>query len=137
MTASRLSASIALLANAIIGLGGATQAQTEERHRDALSGQAVLVNNESEWNSRCQWIGNPSYDFVQNPSHGSISTRQEVKIIKSCQAGGFCECLGRQITGLAVYYTSQPGFHGRDALKYTSKFNNGDVLDHNITIEVR
>jgi hypothetical protein len=136
MTADRLSTSIVLLAGAIAGLSGAAQAQSIERRVAAASGQAALIGNESQWNHRCQWIGDPVYNFLQNPSHGSISTRREAKTIKSCLAGS-CECLDHQITGLALYYTSQPGFHGKHVFNYTSKFDNGVVIAHNTTIDVK
>jgi hypothetical protein len=135
MIARRLCYSIGLFASLVIGMGEIARSEEVRKHFIGASGQPVFVGNESQWTDACQWKGNPVYEF-QNPKHGSISTRDEQKVIKSCVAGA-CGCLGKTVPGLAVYYTSEPGFHGKDAFSYSSKFNNGVVIGHSIAIDVR
>jgi hypothetical protein len=135
MTAFRVCQTVGIIALTLAGPSQVARSQQSTKHIAAASGQAVFVENESQWNENCQWKGNPTYDF-QNPKHGSISTRDEQKVIKSCAAGA-CGCMGRTVPGSAVYYTSEPGFHGKDAFSYTSRFNNGKVLAHSVSIDVK
>ena len=100
------------------------------------SGRPVVVSNEASWDRACSSTGDPVYSFTQPPAHGTISNQPKGKIIQTCDAGG-CECKGHRITGLAVIYTPERGFHGVDQFSYSSTFPNGVVLSHQGIVNVR
>jgi hypothetical protein len=99
-------------------------------------GRAVKVSNEAAWDEKCNRLNGPSYTFTTNPAHGSISMRSEAKVITTCNAGA-CGCVGRRITGTAIYYTPEKTFHGVDQFNFSSRFPNGTELSHQGVVEVK
>lgn len=55
---------------------------------------------------------------LKKPRHGRITTRWTKRTIAGNQFGlGGEKCVGRDMYGLAVYYTPDPGFRGTDSYK--------------------
>jgi hypothetical protein len=100
------------------------------------AGRPVKVSNEAAWDDKCNQLSGPFYTFTTKPAHGEISTRSEDKVIATCNAGA-CGCLGRHVTGTAIYYTPEKTFHGVDQFSFSSRFPNGAVLSHQGIIDVK
>ena len=65
---------------------------------------------------------------LKPPSHGRITTRWQRRPITTNRFGlGGEKCVGRDMYGLAVFYTPEPGFRGEDSykLRWTYRTNTG------------
>ncbi len=118
----------------------AAGAAAHELSRQGASGQHISIIISARWDKSCAQKGFPSYALTQQPAHGSVSTAPEKMVIGGCQgerSDEGCPCSGKEVVGLAIYYTSQPGFHGRDEFNFDTIFDAGVVEHNHATVEVQ
>ncbi len=89
--------------------------------RSANSGQKKWMDEYSGWNNDCSFM-TIDVDVVEPPAHGKVTPRPEIKRIpKVAKRGSSGACAGRKMKALVVYYTSKPGYRGRDRFKVRMK----------------
>ena len=125
--------SAALVALAVLGV---VPAWARDLHASGPSGRPIRVAVEGAWNKSCLPKAFPSFQTTQPPAHGSVSLQPETFTIRHSLSGD-TTCIGRPGSGQALYYTSEPGFHGTDRLASIVTFPDGATLDLTATITVR
>ena len=100
------------------------------------SGHPFRLLVEGSWDKNCSPKSFPQISAVQPPTHGSLSMQTDAFTIRHSVSGD-SRCIGRPGSGQAVYYTSQPGFHGTDHATFTVAFPDGVTANKDVTISVR
>ncbi|MGF6291561.1 S1C family serine protease [Paraburkholderia youngii] len=82
------------------------------------SGTPILLSSHGEWLKKtCQARSIPTITTIQSPEHGRLDIKEgDFKI--GSQTGG--RCVGQTITGIQVFYISNPDFKGREVIRYIS-----------------
>jgi hypothetical protein len=65
------------------------------------------------------------------PANGTVSTEPKDLVIKAQNRYGDTQpsqCVGKTVTGVAIFYQSKPGFVGTDSVRYR-RFNPADAND--------
>ena len=114
----------AVLLALLVGTGGA-QAQNAEILKTTPAGQPVKIRNHVKLSPGCGG-GAPEIDFAPSPAHGTIAIRPDRFVLtKGWVSGSLLECEGREVDGVAIWYTPQPGFHGVEQLAWTVSYGGG------------
>jgi hypothetical protein len=114
----------AVLLALLVGSGSAL-AENAVILKTTEAGQPVKIRNHVKLSSGCGG-GAPEIDFTPNPAHGTISIRPDrFMLTKGWVSGTLMECEGRDVDGVAIWYTPQPGFHGVEQLAWTVSYGGG------------
>ncbi|MBY5563933.1 hypothetical protein HFO59_26120 [Rhizobium leguminosarum] len=104
-----------ILAVATISLSNCTTTSNirHDSHRmTARSGERTSVLQNVHLNGDCKFIDYPRVDIVEQPKHGRIEIVHQP--VTADSGGKKMKCDKVKADGVAVYYTSQPGYVGSD-----------------------
>jgi hypothetical protein len=91
--------------------------------RAVTSGQSSMVGRYFTWKAGCSSAFG-TVKVISKPQHGTISSHLvDARIGASRRKGGPDQCFGRPIKALAVFYKSQPGYHGIDNFTLDATFH--------------
>jgi len=91
--------------------------------RTVASGQSTMVGRYFTWKSDCSSAFG-TVVVIDKPKHGTISNHLiDTEIGVSRRKGAPDHCFGRPIRALAVFYKSQPGYHGIDNFTLDATFD--------------
>ena len=121
---------------ALAVLGAQQPAEANALRAGGASGHPFRLIVEGSWDKNCAPKSFPQISVVQSPAHGSLSMQSDAFTIRR-SVSGEARCIGRPGNGQAVYYTSQPGFHGMDHAALTVTFPDGVTENKDVTISVR
>ena len=108
----------ALLAACLPGLAFARPVE-----RTVASGQSAMVGRYFTWKADCSSAFG-TVKVISQPQHGTITNHLiDAQIGVSRRKGGPDQCFGRPIKALAVFYKSQPGYHGIDSFSLDATFD--------------
>ena len=104
--------------------------------REAESGKPKMVWNYGNWNAKCEERGGV-VTVLSKPQHGTLSRQRAVQHIRSNRINPTDHCIGRDLPGLAVTYTSARGFHGTDSFVIQRTFPTGRIDVDTFTMQVK
>lgn len=82
----------------------------------------VAILSYARANQKCDGIEPPALYLEKPPAHGFVCVRPaKVKLLDAI-VGNLTQCLGRTISGVAVYYFPRSRYVGSDELRYTVIF---------------
>jgi hypothetical protein len=104
--------------------------------RMVASGQSSMVGRYFTWKADCSSAFG-TVKVISKPQHGTISNHLvDTQIGTSRRKGRPDQCFGKPIRALAVFYKSQPGYHGIDSFSLDATFDRYRDLD-TFTINVQ
>lgn len=135
------SASTAAAVSLLLLAGCASSPSEQTRTVAVEPGTATKVGSASQWNSSCQMLRIPTLTIVEPPKNGLTEVKQAMNAISGSTIGSN-PCAGREVEGAGLFYTSAPGFHGTDRLRYTAYLPGsaglpGNTLAYTVNITVR
>jgi hypothetical protein len=129
------------LATALLLAAGAATADAPIIMLTTKAGQAVKVRNHVKLGAGCTG-GAPEIDFTPAPAHGKIDIRTDRFVLqKGFVSGALVDCEGRQVDGVAIWYTPDAGFHGVEKLTWTTSYGGGsrshrvDTFSAQVTVQ--
>jgi hypothetical protein len=109
----------------LVLLAGASVALADDVppiHKATPAGQAVKLRNHVKLTSTCAG-SEPTISFSQKPAHGTVDVRPDrFTFGEGYVSGALKACEGRQVDGIAIWYTPAAGFHGVDQISWTADF---------------
>jgi hypothetical protein len=125
--------SIALACSLVVAVAAFAQQREAERriHRHAEVGETVRLGGHVNYHL-CSFVIPTTITVVQSPSHGMLSTRDEVVKSAEPELGRGDKCRGSSGEGKAVYYTRTS--RGVDKFEYDSLSDNG-VVHVDVTVD--
>jgi hypothetical protein len=86
------------------------------------AGKPVKLRNHVKLDNSCTG-SQPDISFSQNPAHGTVDIRPDRFVFgKGYVSGELKACEGKQVDGVAIWYTPAAGFHGTDQISWTANF---------------
>ncbi|MBB4301540.1 hypothetical protein GGD81_000557 [Rhodobium orientis] len=100
------------------------------------SGVPTIVARFGSWNYYCQQAGFVTISKL-SVDHGTVQIRKRVpvKIGGKVARGSAYGCVGKTVKGVAIVYTSNRGYRGKDKVRFRVTFErkwNDIVLDVNV-----
>jgi hypothetical protein len=115
---------LAVLMALALASGGAL-AQSAPIQKTTPAGQPVKIRNHVKLSPGCGG-SSPEIDFSPGPAHGKVEVKPDRFVFgKGYVSGGLRECEGREVDGVAIWYTPAPGFHGVDQFTWSASFGGG------------
>ncbi len=99
-----------------------------------MSGIRTKIGQHYHINNDCTPAQMPPTVVVQSPAHGKIEIVKEKIFPKS--NGPLARCGSVKVPGLAGYYTSKPGFAGKDQFTLRAPVGDGKIADTTIIVNV-
>ncbi len=94
-----------------------------------MLGHAVLANRD------CTSGNVPNTRITESPKHGKTEIVNE-KVFRGDFKGDFAKCNSTKFPASVAYYTSTPGYIGKDELRSRISFRNGKIRDFIVEIDV-
>jgi hypothetical protein len=116
-----VAAAVAPLSSA---LGAERQIAERQLERHAAVGETVRLRGHVNYHP-CGSVIPTTIIFVQPPSHGTLSVRDEIVTSFDPELGTRDRCKGYSGQGKVIYYTRTTS--GTDKFRYTSSSSNGEV----------
>jgi hypothetical protein len=116
-----------------------TELAAAEMSRSAQSGTRALMREYSNWHlSTCAPYPG-TVKVITKPANGTLVTASGPYVINVNRfTGAQSNCAGKTVTALRVYYTSKPGFHGKDNFVLEATYRAGLVVAvDRFTVDVR
>jgi hypothetical protein len=106
-----------------VAIAGSAHAQSVNRTWRVTNknGTPVLVRTYQSTNADCSTGPLPTITVDKQPSDGTMTTQVKTDTVSPLRAK---QCVGASVTGLAVLYTPNSGFHGVDVFSYVVSFAN-------------
>jgi hypothetical protein len=106
-----------------VAMAGSAHAQSLNRTWKVTNknGVPVHVRTYQSTSANCTTGPLPTITVDKQPSNGSMATQVETDKVSPLRAK---QCVGTSVTGLAVLYTPNSGFHGVDVFSYVVSFTN-------------
>ena len=130
--AKGLSATIAIAL--IVALSGFAYGYTLSR--EAESGKATLMYEYGNWKADCSSHGGV-VKALSKPQHGKLTPKRATVTVKASRFTPTSKCIGKQIQGFVVYYTSAPGFRGTDKFTIEVRYPGHPPAIDTFTVQVR
>lgn len=102
--------------------------------RTAVSGQKYRLGSNNLVTANCGSDQVPKVIIREAPKHGSVNTQIEPDFAKG--TGPYAKCSKTKIRSAVVYYTSKPGYVGKDRIVIRVLFLNGQVDDNIVNMVV-
>jgi len=100
----------------------------------AVSGQKTRIGHSFKTNGNCGVDQLPDIAILQPSQHGKVETETEAGYTHF--KGAYARCNTQRIPGMATYYTSAPGYSGRDRVVTRVSFRDGRIDEATIDINV-
>jgi hypothetical protein len=126
-----------VLAAATVSLSNCTTTSGLKRDSHSVtarSGERRLVFENIHLNGDCNFVGYPPIDIVEQPKHGRIDILHQLVVANS--HGKKMKCDKVKANGVAVYYTSQPGFVGNDSFVLRTPVERGRLEEGVANVKV-
>ena len=105
--------------------------------RGALSGQRQILASFYATASDCTSLGYPTLKVAKAPKHGQVSVEEGTALADFSKDDARSACNGQSVPATVIYYTSEPGFVGADAVEFERIGVRGAYGYHIYTINVR
>jgi hypothetical protein len=104
--------------------------------REAISGKKTVMWRYSLYRAGCLPEGGV-VKVLAKPQHGKLSSSREIITLRRDRFTSRTDCIGKQLPGFVVHYTSVPGFRGTDTfqIELTHPRSGSDV--DTFTVNVR
>ena len=119
-----LSSASAEAAPQIVNVSGAT-------------GQSIVLHSHVRFGDMCGAAAVPELQILEQPKHGTVSSRVEPIKLTQPTPGFPAECVGKSAPGLTVLYTSTPGYGGQDHILYSVSSQGLPTTTWDVTVEVK
>ena len=93
----------------------------------ARSGERTSVLQNVHLNGDCKFIDYPRVDIMEQPKHGRIEIVHQP--VTADSGGKKMKCDKVKADGVAVYYTSQPGYVGSDKFIIRTPEDHGRIAE--------
>ena len=96
----------------------------------AQSGVKTQIATHDRFDKQCR-PGQVEISVLAPPASGTVSTEPKDIVIRAQNRYGDTQpsqCVGKTVTGVAIFYQSKPGFVGTDSFRYR-RSNPGDAND--------
>ncbi|WBU30477.1 hypothetical protein OOZ54_02965 [Rhodopseudomonas palustris] len=130
-----VAAGIVVTAAVLVGAACA-QAETAYLRRTVPSDTETMIGIGARFDKACRSVGLFEVLLDEPPQHGAVCMLAGAVRPTRLFAGSGTKCLGQPMPGVQIMYRSDPGFAGRDTLRYTLK-SPRISKPHQFTIEVR
>jgi len=104
------------------GYSSVVQAEEEKLSRTGEIDHQIIVREHAGWNMDCAAIAHPALYLDDPPDHGRICARVENIKIHSIYVGTESQCIGRVVRGVQLIYRPDPGYAGKDGLRYAAQY---------------
>jgi hypothetical protein len=98
--------------------------------RTVQSGVKTQIATHDRFDKQCR-PSRVEIKVIAPPANGTVSNEPQDVVIKAVNRLGEkqpSQCVGKTVTGVAVFYQSRPGFIGNDSFRYR-RFNPNDASD--------
>lgn len=99
-----------------------------------MSGIRTKIGQHYHINNDCTPAQMPPTVVIKPPAHGKIEIVKEKVFPKP--SGPLARCSSVKVSGLAGYYTSKPGFKGKDQFILRAPVGDGKIADTTIIVNV-
>ncbi|MCP9628081.1 hypothetical protein NML43_13390 [Rhodopseudomonas palustris] len=130
-----VAAGVVVTAAVLAGAAGA-QAETAYLRRTVPSDTETMIGIGARFDKACRSVGLFDVLLDEPPQHGAVCVLTGEVRPTRLFAGSGTKCLGQPMPGVQMMYRSDPGYAGRDTLRYTLK-SPRISKPHQFTIEVR
>lgn len=113
---------------------GADGLRHNHRSVAAVSGQKTRIGINFKTNGNCGVDQQPDVTVIKPPQHGKIDTQTEAGYTHFTNANARCNT--QKMPGMATYYTSAPGYSGKDKVVTRVSFRDGRVDEDTVDINV-
>jgi len=105
--------------------------------RGALSGKRQLIASFYATAPDCTSLGYPTLKVAKPPQHGQVFVEQGTAFADFASDNPRHICNGKEVPATVIYYTSENGYIGADAVKFERIGIAGAYQVHDFTINVR
>ncbi|AIC27873.1 hypothetical protein IE4771_CH02775 [Rhizobium etli bv. mimosae str. IE4771] len=127
-----------ILAATVTPLSSCTTTPESSRRQSlsitAQSGIRTLVAKNWHIDDDCRHIDYPAINIVERPKHGRLEIVHEPLFPKLDGKASKCETI--KVNGVVGYYTSDPGYTGRDRLVIRSPYEEGKTEEGVLSVKV-
>ena len=115
-----------VLAAALFSCAGTAMAQdAAEVQIVTQAGKPVIVRRHVDLAPGCD-AAMPQIAITQPPMHGTAEVKPNRFVLSEAFLGARTkECGGREVDGAAIWYTPAAGYHGADAIAWTTTYRGG------------
>jgi len=119
------------------GSGTAQQVGVRPMIRGAESGVRQKIGSVYAVDLDCSSLTPTSLKVVKSPQHGNLAIENGEEFIEYAKDNVRAPCNGKKAPARVLYYTSEPGFVGTDALAVEGITTNGFITHYEYQINVR
>lgn len=104
--------------------------------RATTANTGVRIASYARWNERCEPAGLPTATVTSEPGHGTLQPRPTSVTAGNRLYTGATNCRDRQVPGIELFYTPEPGYRGTDTMAYQVT-EGAQTLTFAATVDVR
>jgi hypothetical protein len=131
-----VAAGVVVTAAVLVGAASARAEKTAYLRRTVPSDTETMIGIGARFDKACRSVGLFEVLLDEPPQHGSVCVLAGAVRPTRLFAGSGTKCLGQPMPGVQIMYRSDPGYAGRDTLRYKLK-SPRISKPHQFTIEVR
>lgn len=103
--------------------------------KKVIAGERTRVGYSWKLGPDCTANGVPQAYILEPPQHGKLVFTTEKNFPVSAQ-GIYAKCRDKKVDTIAGYYTSAPGYTGKDHAKFRISGQDGRIVDHSLDLDV-